>query len=152
MTSMEWRPVPLTLDTDPRHGGRWTSLRTRIASGCGPIQTRRRRELDGGVAPGAAFVDAGGVEECFPTIRGQPDHGDAWTRAWSAEGPTAVVDVPGVGRLSRRISGDSPVIIRLRGERPTRDVVPARRARLDRRESAGSADCAGHENVHCAGR
>ena len=28
MTSMEWRSAPLTVDTDPLHGGRWTSLRT----------------------------------------------------------------------------------------------------------------------------
>jgi hypothetical protein len=29
-------------------------------------------------------VDAGGVEECIPTIRGVPDHGDAWSRPWTA--------------------------------------------------------------------
>ncbi|HEY9290312.1 MAG TPA: hypothetical protein VIP98_03435 [Microlunatus sp.] len=31
---------------------------------------------------GEPFVDAGGVEECFPTVRGRPDHGAAWTLRW----------------------------------------------------------------------
>ena len=132
MTSMEWRTVPLTLDTDPQHGGRWTSLRTRhrewLWTNPDPETARARRR----VTPGTAFVDAGGTEECFPTIRGKPDHGDAWTRVWSADGPTAVVDVPGVGRLSRRISGDSPVIIRYEVEgRPATSFLHAVHALLD---------------------
>ncbi len=39
--------------------------------------------------PGGAFVDAGGLEECVPTIRGVPDHGDAWSRAWTPLSTTA---------------------------------------------------------------
>jgi hypothetical protein len=87
MNAVLWRPVPLSVRTDPVWGGRWTSLRsferewlwtnpdTEIA------QARKR------VLPGAAFVDAGGAEECFPTVRGRkPDHGDAWTRTWSTDG------------------------------------------------------------------
>jgi len=35
------------------------------------------------VTPGDAFADAGGLEECVPTVRGVPDHGDAWSRAWT---------------------------------------------------------------------
>jgi len=31
---------------------------------------------------GAPFLDAGGLEECVPTINGEPDHGDAWSRPW----------------------------------------------------------------------
>jgi hypothetical protein len=108
---MEWQPVPLTLDTDPRHGGRWTSLRTSrrewLWTNPDPETARARPR----VSPGSTFVDAGGVEECFPTIRGHPDHGDAWSRVWAAEGPTAVVDVPGVGQLSRHIGGDAAVTI-----------------------------------------
>jgi hypothetical protein len=111
VTSAEWRPVPLTVETDTRHGGRWTSLRTQhrewLWTNPDSETARARRQ----VTPGAAFVDAGGAEECFPTIRGQPDHGDAWTRVWSTQGPTAIVDVPGVGRLSRHLSGDNPVIV-----------------------------------------
>jgi hypothetical protein len=108
---VNWQSVPLTAETDPLHGGRWTSLRTseREWLWTNPDATIRRARQR--VAPGVGFVDAGGAEECFPTIRGEPDHGDAWTRAWSADGSTAVVDVPGFGRLSRRISGRSPLFI-----------------------------------------
>jgi hypothetical protein len=35
------------------------------------------------VTGGDAFADAGGLEECVPTVRGAPDHGDAWSRAWT---------------------------------------------------------------------
>jgi hypothetical protein len=38
------------------------------------------------IVPGEAFADAGGLEECVPTIRGNPDHGDAWSRAWTVTG------------------------------------------------------------------
>ena len=108
---MLWRPVPLSVHTDPALGGRWTSLRSfqREWLWINPdpeIAAARRRVL-----PGFAFVDAGGAEECFPTVRGKPDHGDAWTRTWSADGVKHTVDVPHVGRLSRRISGDNPVVV-----------------------------------------
>jgi hypothetical protein len=68
--------------TDLAHGGRWTSLRH------GGREWLWRREGSGRdrVAPGDAFVDAGGLEECVPTVRGTPDHGDVWSRAWSREG------------------------------------------------------------------
>ena len=71
---------PLTVEVDERHGGRWTSLRTptREWLWCNPALADARAA----VRPGAAFVDAGGGEECFPTVRGVPDHGDVWTRAW----------------------------------------------------------------------
>lgn len=36
--------------------------------------------------PGDPFVDAGGLEECVPTVRGTPDHGDAWSRPWDEIG------------------------------------------------------------------
>ena len=32
------------------------------------------------VYPLPEFVDAGGLEECLPTVRGRPDHGDIWSR------------------------------------------------------------------------
>ena len=149
---MEWRSAPLTVDTDPLHGGRWTSLRTDhrewLWTNPDPETARARRS----VTPGVAFVDAGGVEECFPTIRGKPDHGDAWTRVWSAAGPTAVVNVPGAGWLSRRISGDSPVVVEYEVTgRPATSFLHAVHALLDV-SPQGSADRAGRENVHCAGR
>lgn len=68
--------------TDAAHGGRWTSLHA------GAREWLWRREGTGRehVSPGDAFVDAGGLEECVPTVRGTPDHGDAWSRAWTSEG------------------------------------------------------------------
>ncbi|WP_392674923.1 hypothetical protein [Streptomyces sp. LN785] len=91
----------LTIETDPAHGGRWTSLR---AGGREWLwhrdEPRRARAV-----PGDAFADAGGLEECVPTVRGTPDHGDAWARPWQRAAGTesvACVDF----RLSRRIRGD----------------------------------------------
>jgi hypothetical protein len=68
--------------TDAVHGGRWTSLNA------GGREWLWRREGVGreDVMPGDAFVDAGGLEECVPTVRGTPDHGDAWSRAWTSDG------------------------------------------------------------------
>jgi len=65
---------------DPEHGGRWASLTD--ASGREWLWNRpdpaRFR-----VRPGDAFVDVGGLEECFPTLAGSnPDHGQIWTRPW----------------------------------------------------------------------
>jgi hypothetical protein len=52
-------------------------------------------------------VDAGGVEECFPTIRGRPDHGGAWSRSWQVartqEAGGEHVDVEAL-RLARRVT------------------------------------------------
>ncbi|MFF7475837.1 hypothetical protein [Streptomyces sp. NPDC008092] len=74
-------PPPLDVVTDLAHGGRWTSLRH------GEREWLWHRASPGrdGVAPGDAFVDAGGVEECVPTVRGTPDHGDAWSRPWTRD-------------------------------------------------------------------
>jgi hypothetical protein len=79
--------VPLDIVTDPVHGGRWTSL---AAPGREWLWHRSdpRRQL---VAPGAAFVDAGGLEECVPTVRGDPDHGDVWSRPWTRDGAAECV-------------------------------------------------------------
>lgn len=74
---------------DAAHGGRWTSLN--LAG----REWLWHRPADGRatVTPGSAFVDAGGVEECIPTVRGLPDHGDAWSRPWTAlSAATAVLD------------------------------------------------------------
>jgi alpha-galactosidase len=71
MNSMLWRPVPLSVRTDPVLGGRWTSLPiipTRMADG--PILIPRLPQARKRVLPGAAVRGAGGAEECFPTIRG----------------------------------------------------------------------------------
>jgi len=59
-------------------GGRWTSLqlanREWLWNGPG-LETGPRTGM-------AAFVDAGGVDECFPTVRGTPDHGGLWNHPW----------------------------------------------------------------------
>ncbi|MFD3486332.1 hypothetical protein [Streptomyces sp. NPDC058665] len=100
---------PLSVTTDPAHGGRWTSLR---AGGREWLWRRDepRRPL---VAPGDAFADAGGLEECVPTVRGTPDHGDAWSRPWRRDGDEEDVDCPDF-RLTRRIRTD----IRTEGDTP----------------------------------
>jgi len=67
------------VDVDAEHGGRWTSLRDprgREWLWSRPDPARDR------VEPGAAFVDVGGLEECYPTIGANPDHGDLWSRPW----------------------------------------------------------------------
>ena len=94
----------VTITTDPALGGRWTSLRTGGHAGTaqpGSEAPARDRSTAGrdwlwhrpdparaSVRPGDAFVDAGGLEECIPTIRGVPDHGDAWSRPWMVVSPT----------------------------------------------------------------
>ncbi|MFI6408274.1 hypothetical protein [Streptomyces sp. NPDC050548] len=79
--------VPLDIVIDRAHGGRWTSLR----AGDREWLWRRDAPERDKVFPGDAFVDAGGLEECVPTVRGDPDHGDAWSRPWTREGEADVV-------------------------------------------------------------
>ncbi|MGH3435092.1 MAG: hypothetical protein ACRDRN_01345 [Sciscionella sp.] len=59
---------------------------------------RREEPRRDAVRPGDAFVDAGGIEECLPTVRGEPDHGDAWSRRWRRP---MVID--GTDRLTFRV-------------------------------------------------
>ncbi|GAA5130451.1 hypothetical protein [Pseudonocardia adelaidensis] len=106
MPDLDRRPRPLTVEVDLAHGGRWTSLRT-------PEREWLWRHPDpavgaarAAVGPGAAFVDAGGVEECLPTVRGEPDHGAVWSRPWSATGVSACGF-----RLDRRIRADGAVTV-----------------------------------------
>ncbi|MBY8879338.1 hypothetical protein [Actinacidiphila acidipaludis] len=99
--------VPVSVGTDPRHGGRWTSLR----AGGREWLWHRAEPRRAGAVPGDPFADAGGLEECVPTVRGLPDHGDAWSRAWAPGGPEApagpvthTVECPGF-RLTRTLTG-----------------------------------------------
>jgi hypothetical protein len=71
-------PGPAQVSVDLDHGGRWTSLHMGGREWLWSRDEPRR----GHVAPGDPFADAGGIEECVPTVRGRPDHGDAWSRAW----------------------------------------------------------------------
>ncbi len=70
----------MTVTTDLDHGGRWTSL----VLGGREWLWHRDELLRDSVRPGRSFVDAGGLEECLPTVRGVPDHGDVWSRPWTA--------------------------------------------------------------------
>jgi len=72
----------VTAVVDLEHGGRWTSLR---AAGREWLW-HRADPARATVRPGDPFVDAGGLEECIPTVRGTPDHGAAWSRPWPSSG------------------------------------------------------------------
>ncbi|GAA1600922.1 hypothetical protein GCM10009789_63910 [Kribbella sancticallisti] len=65
---------------DLEDGGRWTSLslggREWFWSGPG-LHTGPRDGLE-------SYVDVGGLDECFPTVRGVPDHGGLWNQPWSS--------------------------------------------------------------------
>jgi hypothetical protein len=79
-----------SIDVDLQHGGRWTSLRG--PAGREWLSTRRVALPDREAAlPGSAFVDAGGLEECVPTIAGAYDHGDCWARPWNGDAYAASV-------------------------------------------------------------
>ncbi len=67
------------VDVDADHGGRWTSLRDPGQREWLWHRPDPARDL---VAPGDPFVDVGGLEECYPTIGANPDHGLVWSRAW----------------------------------------------------------------------
>jgi hypothetical protein len=113
----------VTVDLD--HGGRWTSLRL----GGREWLWHRPDPARGTVRPGDPFVDAGGLEECLPTVRGVPDHGALWSRPWR---PPGVVEADGF-RLSRTIRDDGATVIadyRLTGA-PGRRFVWAAHALLD---------------------
>ncbi|MCA1218475.1 hypothetical protein [Streptomyces sp. 8L] len=98
MVSHPAGPVGPRATTDLGHGGRWTSL---VAHGRDWLW-HRTEPARAGAAPGTPFADAGGLEECVPTVRGTPDHGDAWSRPWQGDGARAWVQCPGF-RLERRI-------------------------------------------------
>jgi hypothetical protein len=135
-------PVPLRIATDPGHGGRWTSLR----AGGREWLWHRAEPRRAHAAPGDTFADAGGLEECVPTVRGLPDHGDAWSRPWtptSADGSAApgayaadAAGVPARARTDIIAGGDG-----LAG--PGRDVVAGREGLA----GAGSYTAAGGDGL-----
>ncbi|MFI1393621.1 hypothetical protein [Streptomyces sp. NPDC020681] len=96
----------LRITTDAAHGGRWTSLSAAGREWLWHRDEPRRAD----VAPDDPFADAGGLEECVPTIRGVPDHGDAWARPWRANGGEEYVECPDF-RLGRRIRTDGPAAV-----------------------------------------
>jgi hypothetical protein len=102
----EWELRPLTVEVDLAHGGRWTSLRTPEREWLWHHPDPEVAHARAAVTPGAAFVDAGGVEECLPTVRGEPDHGAVWSRPWSEVGVAA----DGF-RFERRIRSDGALTV-----------------------------------------
>jgi hypothetical protein len=96
------RAVPLYVEVDHALGGRWTSLRTAHREWL----WHRSDPARSTVTPGIPFVDAGGLEECVPTVRGTPDHGDAWSRPWHETG----VDCPDFA-LRRSIETRDGVVV-----------------------------------------
>ena len=91
---------------DLAHGGRWTSLR----AGDREWLWSRPDPARETVRPGDAFVDAGGLEECLPTVRGRPDHGAVWSRPWTGRGGSAVV-VGGDFELARTIRHEDGAVV-----------------------------------------
>jgi hypothetical protein len=81
------------------------------------------------VRPGDAFVDAGGLEECLPTVRGVPDHGALWSVPWRPDG---TVDADGftLARTIRQVDGTVIADYRLAGE-PGRPFIWAAHALLE---------------------
>lgn len=100
---------PLTVRTDLALGGRWTSLAT-------PEREwlwRNPRIPDAeraAVVPGDSFVDAGGGEECFPTLNGPSDHGEVWSRPWAADGDGTARVTTGDLALRRHLTADDGVV------------------------------------------
>lgn len=94
----------MTATFDAARGGRWTSL-----SAAGREWLWHRAAADRS-DPGMSFVDAGGVEECIPTVRGNPDHGDAWSRRWTVRDSTATVVAENF-RLSRKFTEDGDRLV-----------------------------------------
>jgi hypothetical protein len=101
------RPVALRVAYDAAHGGRWTSLHGggREWLWRGPEPGRHE------VRPDDAFVDAGGLEECLPTVRGEPDHGEVWSRPWRSAGPGTVVIERPKFTLTRRTTDSGGVVV-----------------------------------------
>ena len=91
--------------TDLSHGGRWTSLRLGGREWLWSRDEPRRASA----RPGDPFADAGGLEECVPTVRGTPDHGAAWTRTWRHDNGADVVDC-GDFVLRRRLRTDASAV------------------------------------------
>lgn len=104
VTELPTNEVVVDLDD----GGRWTSLflggREWLWTGPGLLSGPRT-----GLT---SYVDVGGLDECFPTVRGTPDHGGLWNQPWGSLDEDDDWDVVQYGEavLLRRFNG---------GETPT---------------------------------
>ncbi|MFI6102111.1 hypothetical protein ACIA8G_41715 [Lentzea sp. NPDC051213] len=100
------RAVPLHVEADHSLGGRWTSLR----AGGREWLWHRADPARAHVSAGVPFVDAGGLEECVPTVRGTPDHGDVWSRPWHEDSGWWAVQCPDFV-FRRRIGEDDGAVL-----------------------------------------
>lgn len=132
----------IELRVDAAHGARWTSLRG--PDGKEWLWRRDAPERDL-VQPGYPFVDAGGLEECYPTVSGEPDHGDVWSRPWEPDGDGLTVQGADY-RLHRSIVIDGAAVTAsylLQGE-PGRRFIWAAHALLNLSDTARLLLPAGH--------
>ncbi|MFI5712262.1 hypothetical protein [Kribbella sp. NPDC051620] len=104
VTDLPTNEVVVDLDD----GGRWTSLvlggREWLWSGPGLI-SGPRSDL-------TTYVDVGGLDECFPTVRGTPDHGGLWNQLWGSLDEDEDWDAVQYGEavLLRRFNGGEPPV------------------------------------------
>ena len=135
----------MTSEFESALGGRWRSLR-------GPggrewlAEHSAMRQARASAVPGDPFVDLGGLEECFPTLAGALDHGDAWDRPWTETAEGWLTLAGDDYQLSRRISstGDAVVADYRLQARPGLHFVWAAHATLDVSEAARLVAPAGH--------
>jgi hypothetical protein len=97
----------VTAVVDPGHGGRWTSLR----SGDREWLWSRPDPARADTRPGQAFVDAGGLEECLPTVRGKPDHGAVWPVPWRRVSADTAAVTAGDFELTRTIRHERHAVL-----------------------------------------
>lgn len=124
----------MSVRTDLAHGGRWCSLKLDGREWL----WRREDPARDTVRPGDPFVDAGGLEECIPTVRGVPDHGSVWSRPWTDLGDGWAAVETADFRLERNLRCDGLLVrasYRLRAE-PGYRFVWAAHALLDLSTSA----------------
>lgn len=101
--------MTVRMSTDLARGGRWTSLRTGSREWLwqNPVVTLAERAA---ARPGTPFVDAGGGEECLPSVGGDPaaglDHGDVWHRPWVGVPDDAAAQTRDGLTLRRRVRHD----------------------------------------------
>jgi hypothetical protein len=87
-------------------GGRWTSL---VLGGREWLWTNPA--LSSVPRTGfTSYIDVGGLDECFPTVRGVPDHGALWNQPWASLDEDEDWDAVQYGEavLLRRFNGGEP--------------------------------------------
>ncbi|WP_112243849.1 hypothetical protein [Kribbella monticola] len=95
-------PLPANeVAVDLDDGGRWTSLFL------GGREWLWAAPFSGSRTGRTSYVDVGGLDECFPTVRGVPDHGGLWNQPWGSLDEDEDWDVVQYGEavLLRRFNG-----------------------------------------------